>query len=63
MSDQCSPGNTQLLLNVTQVATRLGVSVRTVWRWTSGGKLPAPVAMGRCKRWRRKEIDGFIDSL
>lgn len=56
-------GSTALLLNVTQVAKRLGISIRTVWRLTSAGQLAQPVAIGRCKRWRRRDVEAFVESL
>lgn len=57
---KCSIG---LLWNVSKVARRLGVSTRTVWRLTSEGRLPQPVAIGRCKRWHRADVDRFVESL
>ena len=51
------------LLRVKQVSQQLSVSVRTVWRLTSAGELPAPVAIGRCKRWRQADVDRFLESL
>ena len=52
-----------VLLTVGQVAQRLSVSTRTVWRLVSGGQLPQPVSIGRCKRWPGREIDQYIESL
>ena len=62
-SDFGKEGSISVLLKVSQVAERLGVSTRTVWRLTSEGRLPQPVAIGRCKRWRRGDVDGFIAAL
>ena len=58
-----SGSSTTMLLNVGQVADKLGVSPRTVWRLVSGGKLPQPVAIGRCRRWHRADVEAFVDSL
>jgi excisionase family DNA binding protein len=63
MNDFCVEGGTSMLLNVRQVAHRLGVSVRTVWRLTSTGQLAQPLAIGRCRRWRIADVDGFVQSL
>jgi excisionase family DNA binding protein len=51
------------LLRVEEVATLLGVSVRTVWRLVSRGELARPVAMGRCRRWFRSDVDDFLAAL
>ena len=52
------------LLTVQQVAARLALSVRTVWRKTAAGELPAPVRFtGRIVRWRSRDIDRYIDQL
>lgn len=51
------------LLTVTEVGKHLGVSVRTVWRLTSAGQLSAPVSIGRCRRWHRRDVDTFIETL
>lgn len=51
------------LLRVEDVAGLLGVSKRTVWRLVSGRRLPQPVAIGRCKRWRQTDVERFVDEL
>jgi excisionase family DNA binding protein len=52
------------LLTVQQVAARLALSVRTVWRRTATGELPAPVRFpGRIVRWRSRDLDRYIDQL
>jgi len=50
-----------LLLDVKDVAKLLRVSVRTVWTWRDMGRLPAPVKIGRCVRWRRQDVEEWID--
>jgi len=42
------------------LAALLDVSVRQVDRLDSGGKLPAPLALGRCKRWSVEEVKAWI---
>ncbi len=49
-----------LLLDVKGVASTLGLGVRTVWRLSSTGVLPAPIAIGRSKRWERRAIESWI---
>ncbi len=54
-------GNT-LLLSASTLAKRLDISVRTLWRLRSSGKLPRPVHLGGSLRWRAREIDAWIKS-
>lgn len=61
--DNVSKCSVSMLLKVGQVAQKLGVSPRTVWRLVSGGQLPRPVAIGRCKRWHRADVEVFVKSL
>ncbi len=48
------------LLRVGEVAGRLGISVRQVWKQLACRRLPQPVRMGRAVRWRDSEIARFI---
>ena len=49
------------LLRVSEVARKLSVSGRTVWRMTDRGELPRPVRIGtRMVRWRESEIEAYI---
>jgi excisionase family DNA binding protein len=51
----------QGLLTTKQVARLLQVSVRTVWRYLRGGRLPRPRYVGpRSPRWLRAEIDARL---
>jgi excisionase family DNA binding protein len=56
-------GISKELLNAREVAERIGVSLRTVWRWTETGELPAPVRRGRIVRWKTKDIKQFVHRL
>jgi len=47
------------VLTVTEVASYLRVSVTTVWRWCSNGKLPA-FRIGRGWRVRRSDLEHAI---
>jgi predicted DNA-binding transcriptional regulator AlpA len=42
------------------LAAMLNVSVRQVDRLDSGAKIPAALALGRCKRWYVEEIRAWI---
>lgn len=48
------------LLGVREVAERLGVSSRQIWKLTSSGRLPGPVRLGRSVRWRESDVSRFI---
>lgn len=49
------------LMDVRQVAKVAGnVSVATVWRHTSSGKLPKPIKIGGSTRWLTSEIKEFL---
>lgn len=50
------------LLTVKELAERLTVSVRKVWRDVAAGMLPEPIKLGkRTTRWRESEIVAFIE--
>lgn len=48
------------LLTDHDVARKLGVSRSFVHKMRSQGKLPEPVRLGRCLRWRAAEIEAWI---
>jgi len=49
------------LLTVKQVARRLAVSVRSVWRYARAGRLPAPLyPTPRSPRWRLADLERFL---
>ena len=45
------------LQTLTDIADRLQVSVRTVYRLPG---FPAPIRMGRLVRWRAEDVDAWI---
>jgi len=52
------------LLTVRDVARRLSISERTVWRWTALGLLPPPVhPHSRSTRWRAADIERYLEEL
>ena len=44
-----------------QVAAHLNISVRQVWRLNSTGRLPKPVRIGSCVRFRTRDIINYVD--
>jgi len=48
------------LLTVREVAVKLGISVRTVWRMIADGQLHA-VKMRRCTRLAVADVLGYMD--
>lgn len=58
------PDNTDEFLTVRQVARRLDISPRTVWRWVAVGRFPAPLRIGpKFVRWRRDDLERYLDGL
>lgn len=50
----------KLLLSIREVAQLLGVSQRAIWGWAHDGKFPAPLELGRLRRWRRQDIETWL---
>ena len=48
------------LLSAESLASLLQVSVRTVWRLRSSGRLPRPVRIGGSIRWRAEDVRQWI---
>jgi excisionase family DNA binding protein len=53
---------TPLCVDAAGVAALLGVSLRTVRRLAECGKLPAPIAIGGCRRWLVEDIHRWLRS-
>ncbi|HVS40304.1 MAG TPA: helix-turn-helix domain-containing protein [Gemmataceae bacterium] len=52
------------LLTAQDVARRLSIGVRTLWRMVALGKLPQPIRYTRkLVRWKTTDIDRYIESL
>lgn len=49
------------LLTTKQLAQKLGVSERHVYRQHAAGKLPRPVRIGRCVRWDADDFRDWFD--
>lgn len=49
-----------MLIGADSLARRLDISVRTLWRLRSSGRLPRPVKLGGSIRWRAAEISAWV---
>jgi len=49
------------LWTVEQVADRLGIGIRTVWRLDKDEKLPAALRIGHRKRWNANDIELWLE--
>lgn len=49
-----------LLLSAKCVAKLLQISLRTLWRLQSAGRIISPVRIGGCVRWRKDELTRWI---
>jgi excisionase family DNA binding protein len=45
---------------VREIASRLGVSSQTVYRWITEGKVPPPIKIGSTMRFPREAIDEWF---
>ncbi|HUY32963.1 MAG TPA: helix-turn-helix domain-containing protein [Pirellulales bacterium] len=50
------------LLDVQAVAAMLNCSPRHVRRLADAGRMPAPVKLGALIRWRRADLDAWLDA-
>lgn len=48
------------LWNDVKLASKLGVSRSMIHKLNAAGKLPPPVRLGRCLRWRAAEINAWL---
>ena len=48
------------LLTVHDVAKRLGISTRQVWKLVKLGQVPPPLKLARSARWKESAISAFI---
>ncbi|NOY42980.1 MAG: helix-turn-helix domain-containing protein [Planctomycetes bacterium] len=61
LSTQLSADAPPALLDVRAVAAMLGCSQRHVYRLADAGRLPVPVKLGALIRWRRDELNDWLD--
>jgi predicted DNA-binding transcriptional regulator AlpA len=48
------------LISAGTLAGMLAISVRSVWRYRSAGKLPKPLEVGASLRWRLDDVRKWI---
>lgn len=54
----------QVLLTPPQVADRLAVSTRTLWKLAKNPDFPQPIRFNRKRvRWKSADVQRYIDSL
>ena len=51
-----------VLLDVRAVAELLGCSQRHIYRLANAGGMPAPVKIGVLNRWRRADLEAWLDN-
>jgi predicted DNA-binding transcriptional regulator AlpA len=51
----------QDLIDVKEVARRLGVSETTIWDWSRKGTFLTPIYVGRLARWRVRNLDDWVE--
>jgi len=51
------------LLSVAQIAAKLSVSEQTVWKKSKTSCFPKAVRIGRNVRWKRGQIETWINGL
>ena len=56
------PDPAPLCVDAAALGALLDVSERQVHRLDSGGKIPAPIVLGRCKRWSVEEVRAWLAS-
>ena len=52
-----------LLLDNEQVAVLVGLCARKIRGMVSAGEFPKPVKIGRSTRWRRSEVEEWVQTL
>lgn len=64
MPDRRQESVVRELLTKSEVARRVGLSVRTIDRYVARGQFPQPVRLSRrWVRWRRCDIDIYLERL
>ena len=53
---------TNQLLKVEQVATMLQISIQQVWKLSKAGQLPKPLRINSSVRWRKNDLESFIQN-
>jgi prophage regulatory protein len=65
MSMNQDPGvGVEVLLTSQQVAEKLSMSVRTLWRLVASGRFPQPIRYSRkLVRWKNSDVMRYIEAL
>lgn len=51
------------LNSVRQIAASIGVTPKTIWRWTAAGTFPKPIKLsGGSTRWRLEDVAAWMKS-
>ena len=53
--------NDPLMLRVEDVAAMLAISTRQVFRLADSGKMPRPLKLGGAVRWRKGDLETWIE--
>jgi predicted DNA-binding transcriptional regulator AlpA len=61
-SDEGSPQDEKMLVPAAEVARIMSISVRSLWRLLSAGRLVPPIRLGRSVRWHVAEVRRWIDA-
>jgi excisionase family DNA binding protein len=51
------------LLNIRELADRLGISKLTAYHWLSQGRLPCIRFSARCVRFRESDLENMLEHL
>ncbi len=60
MTDRIDPTSNPLVVSAKDLAALLGASERHIRRMDAGGQLPAPLSLGRLRRWSLQEIRDWL---
>ena len=52
----------ELTLEIEEVVALVGTCKRTIERLVARGQFPAPFYMGTCRKWRRRDIELFVEA-
>ncbi len=55
-----SVGDAPLVIDAVELARLLMISVKTLGRWLKAKKLPAPIVIGRERRWLRHGVEDWL---
>lgn len=63
LDSDCAAQIVPALLDAEQTAQYVGMSRRWIYRATSAGEFPSPIKIGRATRWRRADLDAWVEGL